>query len=152
MDNRTDVMATLHSAKSGIALALGALPLLAGCVSPAGSLSSKSAFAIDSPSELCDVSDPSDEMVRAVRARSDYAAILIALSETCPEQAEVFGIGATSSIPDLRMDVSNGGERQLTFVASAQPEPGPDVTPPDLPPVDLNDPANQVVETAPDAT
>ena len=132
-------MAFAMAGQSWVVMATLAVSGLAGCVSSGeGSMSSKSPIVFDQASDLCSV-QPTEEQVAAIRARDDYAQILIALAEACPVQADAFGIGATSSIPDLQVDRSDGGNRQINVAIPA--ERGPDVTPPggDIP-VDENDP------------
>ena len=122
--------------------ACAALLALAGCVTPAGSsMSTKGELVIDSPEILCSV-DPTAEQLEALRARADYADIIVALAKACPARVDAFGIGATGSLPSLTMVQEDGGRGMPVMRAR---DNGRDVTPPDVP----EDDGTSVVVTDP---
>lgn len=114
----------------GAGMAMLSVLLLAACATPGPSMSSKGDVAFELPEDLCRLPDPTPEMVRELRQRADYADILVALGRACPERADLFGIGATGSVPSLTM-VEEDGSRGFVRVNVAPP--GRDVEPPDVP-------------------
>lgn len=121
--------------------AFAALLALAGCVTPSGSMSTKGELVIERPEDLCSI-EPTAEQLEALRARADYADLILTLAEACPARVDAFGIGATGSLPSLTMVQEDGGRGMPVFRAR---EIGRDVTPPDVPeddgtPVVVTDP------------
>lgn len=133
--------------KLGSVATVASLPLLAACAAPEASLSSKGNLAFEAPEELCNIT-PTPEMVGALRMRSDYVDILLALEKACPAQMELYGIGATASVPSLEMDVierDRDYESRISILSPA--EDGRDVTPPAPPATD--DTLSEVVTDPP---
>lgn len=127
---RFAMFTTVMNGKVGAGMALLSVSLLAACATPGTSLSSKGTLVVDRPEDLCTLPDPTPDMVSELRGRPDYAQIIVALGRACPERADLFGIGATASIPSTTM-VEEDGCRG--FVGVTTVSPGRDVGPPDVP-------------------